>query len=310
MGDTELKLLELAEKDLEASRTLYEKNLYPQAVFYLEQSIEKGIKSLGLHDGTLSKENLAGEIGHRPLKYFSKWFEHWKEVGRVIENSNIRNIFPELRDIRVIEGLPDQTDKIEEINEKLEGFSKKRDISEKELMNSFTNILVSQKRIERSKENFDVDEEWKYELSKWESIFSMFEKLFPNSSEGIREKVFQKMEKNKSDFKESLEKTVFYYYELAFCSLTLLELSRIFTPHSIDSRYPNEDFNPLEFYTEDFPLIKKFDSIIEMVEEVFQKMELFLKKSHYSPQKESMIPIKSFLEEFEKKIDSKKKNGA
>jgi len=38
----------MAKKDLEAARLLYSKKVYAQAVFYLEQAIEKGTKALGV----------------------------------------------------------------------------------------------------------------------------------------------------------------------------------------------------------------------------------------------------------------------
>ena len=48
--------LEIAKSDLEASRTLLSNKHYPQAVFYFEQAIEKGIKSLGLWMKVITEE--------------------------------------------------------------------------------------------------------------------------------------------------------------------------------------------------------------------------------------------------------------
>lgn len=41
-------LFEIARTDLEAAKCLFEQELYPQAVFYLQQSVEKATKSFGL----------------------------------------------------------------------------------------------------------------------------------------------------------------------------------------------------------------------------------------------------------------------
>lgn len=40
--------LNIAKSDLEASRVLYENQLYPQAIFYFQQNVEKANKSLAL----------------------------------------------------------------------------------------------------------------------------------------------------------------------------------------------------------------------------------------------------------------------
>lgn len=51
----ELILLGIAKKDLEASELLFSKGLYPQAVFYLQQAIEKTVKSLGIWNKIINK---------------------------------------------------------------------------------------------------------------------------------------------------------------------------------------------------------------------------------------------------------------
>lgn len=57
------KLLEIAESDLEASNTLYEKGFYPQSVYMLEQSVEKANKALGLFTGIIDSSQLK-DVSH------------------------------------------------------------------------------------------------------------------------------------------------------------------------------------------------------------------------------------------------------
>jgi HEPN domain-containing protein len=40
------ELLMIAKKDLQASRVLFDNRLYPQAIFFFQQSVEKANKSL------------------------------------------------------------------------------------------------------------------------------------------------------------------------------------------------------------------------------------------------------------------------
>lgn len=61
-----LAFAEVARKDLRASSLLYQNRLYPQAVFELEQSVEKAVKSVGLLTSLVSptREGLTHESGH------------------------------------------------------------------------------------------------------------------------------------------------------------------------------------------------------------------------------------------------------
>jgi len=62
-------LLDIAKSDLDASERLYKGGLYPQTVFYLEQSIEKTAKAFGLEVGIIEEEELQS-LGHHHEKIF------------------------------------------------------------------------------------------------------------------------------------------------------------------------------------------------------------------------------------------------
>ena len=65
------ELLKIAEKDMKASKLLYNHEFYPQSVFYLQQSSEKSIKVLGLLAGEIT-ENDVRSIGHKGMKILEK----------------------------------------------------------------------------------------------------------------------------------------------------------------------------------------------------------------------------------------------
>jgi hypothetical protein len=64
-----LAFAKIAKKDLRASGMLYEEKLYPQAVFELQQAVEKGVKAVGLLLGLVrpTKEDLTREVGHAAI---------------------------------------------------------------------------------------------------------------------------------------------------------------------------------------------------------------------------------------------------
>jgi len=59
-----VKLIDVALSDFEASKTLFERKLYPQAVFMLQQSLEKAIKAALLKLNLIHPDELERKIGH------------------------------------------------------------------------------------------------------------------------------------------------------------------------------------------------------------------------------------------------------
>jgi hypothetical protein len=64
-----LSFAETSKKDLLASRVLYAKKLYPQAVFELQQCVEKGVLAIGILSGLANptKGELVGEGGRQAV---------------------------------------------------------------------------------------------------------------------------------------------------------------------------------------------------------------------------------------------------
>ena len=64
-----LTFAKIGRADLRASKLLYGKKLYPQSVFYLQQSVEKSVKATGLLLGLVnpSTEDLTREVGHATI---------------------------------------------------------------------------------------------------------------------------------------------------------------------------------------------------------------------------------------------------
>ena len=64
-----LSLARIGKADLRASKLLYGKKLYPQSIFYLQQSVEKSVKATGLLLRLVrpNKEDLTQEVGHTTI---------------------------------------------------------------------------------------------------------------------------------------------------------------------------------------------------------------------------------------------------
>ncbi|MCK5222190.1 MAG: HEPN domain-containing protein [Candidatus Aminicenantes bacterium] len=68
----EITLLDIAFKDLTSSQLLFEKELYPQSIFYIQQAVEKSIKQLGIYNQVVKPSELHKKIGHKTEKIFKR----------------------------------------------------------------------------------------------------------------------------------------------------------------------------------------------------------------------------------------------
>lgn len=95
MDRTYIEWSESAFEDVQVSIELYELKRYPQSIFYLQQSIEKTSKYIGLKEGFLSFENCHKDIGHKTTKVFKK------QLQKLLGNSNMFQGF--IKDLQKIE---------------------------------------------------------------------------------------------------------------------------------------------------------------------------------------------------------------
>jgi len=73
--------------------------------------------------------------------------------------------------------------------------------------------------------------------------------------------------------KQSLVNFAIPRRELDFCWISLLKLTLVFSAHEASTRYPEVDFNPLEAYVENRPLIQVLNPFIEIANEICTSLE-------------------------------------
>lgn len=64
--------LVIAISDLKSSDILYKNELYPQAVYFLQQSVEKSCKYIGLTFNIIQVNELYRKVGHEPERIFEE----------------------------------------------------------------------------------------------------------------------------------------------------------------------------------------------------------------------------------------------
>lgn len=271
-------LLEIADKDLEAAKCLYDKELYPQSIFYLQQSVEKAAKSFGLVMGIISENELKGRegVGHHPYKIYKKLFSMQKKSLKKI-NEGIKKA-PNVKELPLIKTIdlnkiPNETDELlnffddlrqgEDIfflsNEEIEGWIEdlnKLKAEVEELNEGATTFSISNEEFDRVKQGVlkSFDALYEYKPQKIEKMRKVLDNaITPDQVEEMIKMISPPLNDG------------------VFVSVSLLYLSIITFPHVV-SRYPNDDFNPLEIYNRDLPIIQSFNELNEIMEGTLFKM--------------------------------------
>lgn len=267
-------LLEIAKKDLKAAKCLYEKELYPQAIFYLQQSVEKAAKSFAIMTNMI-KEDEVKTVRHNPLKIQEKLLNEQKEklerlnrafdaIPRLTETSLLKNIDLDKmrealdkfqRSLSLIQAEPVFLSK-QEITQFIEELDK----SEKEVTSAFASSPPP-------------DQEFINMLK--QGILELLDILYeynPQRAEELRKEVSALSPKL---FGEIIEKIKPLMIDFLYVHLSLFYLSIITFPHAVIARYPNGRSNPLEIYKEDFPLTELFGECAEKMEKTLAKIENF-----------------------------------
>jgi len=266
--NTKQVLLDIAKQDLEAARSLHEKKLYPQAVFYLEQAVEKAAKSMGLYQNVISEDELK-DIGHESIEIYVRVVEGLK--NKVIRFQDRIKQFPKLKNTTLIKEYEVVgPDKLNEMISNFEIYLKhpRRQMSDVELEKTLSELSKLETEIENQKITQD-------ELEGYKVFFREVAGAMVEEHPDLREAVEKESKKVDSLTVESMGELITSIgIPQAVCNYSLIFLSAFFGPHASFSRYPypEHEHNPLMVYTTEHPLVKRFDQLAQTTERVLNRM--------------------------------------
>jgi len=266
--------LEIAKQDLKAAKCLYDRELYPQATFYLQQSTEKAAKSFAIMIGTISEDEVK-DIGHVSLKIHRKIIN--EEKKRTDKFEAVIKKIPELEEIKLIrnidldkyyEGLNESQQVIDYLLNEKESLVF---LSEEEIMGFIEDIKKLESEHQKNLHSFSLTTEKFDELKEnITELIDILNEYNPNEAEKAREDLDNL---NSNQVNEMLEKLAPLLMDVFYVHISLFYLSRITFPHAIVARYPNDNLNPLEIYNGDLPLIKLFEECIRVLGKTLNKIE-------------------------------------
>jgi hypothetical protein len=133
-----LEFFKIAKQDLLAAKVLYRHNLYPEALFFFQQSVEKAYKSYHIFGEIGNRQNMNAsnvysikDIGHTPTKILEKQASNMEM--RLTENMHIINAIPNSEEFYKKTGInfPEVIDQVSKLKQESAKISKERRISNK-----------------------------------------------------------------------------------------------------------------------------------------------------------------------------------
>ncbi len=275
----ELELLNTGKKDLSAAQALYDTEHYSNAIFMLQQAVEKCIKSYGITIKIIDEAALANKINHSAYKIFTR--EVKAKLDKLKEYNNTTILIPELipPHQRVKSNDEEKIATLKRFYEKLNfvNVNELENLTEEELRSFIISVrLFNIKPVEDEQKIFNhFKDDW---IKTNEHFLNYFSTLFSGKElDGLLESVNFSL-KNADYFAGN--KVANYKYELEKSQvdnhliLVWFNLSIATTPHEQRSRYPSSKSRSLnEIYNSEHILVKYFPDIIYIMEKSIEHYE-------------------------------------
>lgn len=255
-----IELLDRSNSDIKASRILYGNGLYPEAVYFLQQSIEKAAKSLVvlMRDEPFTEKEFI-KIGHKAIEIYKDWA---KTKKKVYENIKKNSYYKKIIDLEV-----DINNELNSANNFLSALSKIETTNEKDLIS----VEIETESIFKKYEDFENQE------NNWEKLRIYLLKSLLLYGIDIKEKIkienfFEKL-RNVNGFEKLSQKLYIVENQVHTC-LPLLLIHTL--AHEALTRYPKADLSITpKVYNEQLPIVKKFDDLADFQNKISEKLKEF-----------------------------------
>ncbi len=269
----ERELLNTGKKDLSAAQTLYEAEHFSTAVFMLQQSVEKCIKSYGIAIQIIDEDDLAKKINHSAHKIFIREVNAKLEKLRQYKKTTIlipemipphqRGVSNDDAKIAVLEALYNKINFVQ-----LKELENLKESELKDFIVSARNFAI--KEVENAEEILiQIKDNW---IKTNQHFQEYFKEVFSEDEQSDMLKDIHYFIENADLFAQN--RFEHYKYEIMKEQVTnqllfvWFNLAIITTPHEQKSRYPSSALNKSleELYNRDHILIKYFPDLIYVME--------------------------------------------
>jgi len=290
--DEGIELLNIAEDDLKASRCLYSSKLYLQALFYYQQSVEKAFKTIFFSMGLLSYGEMKRDISHNPLNIFDMISdeEYSNKIARIKSN------LPKIGETKFINMLSQYYSSLnEEIVKNFFQLSSEVESNEgeiKDVIKALNNYCKETTGINKEGKDSElyknlIDNKKSETVETFKELFDALN-LYPGLSDKFEVEEIAKVIDELFDlFKKILIPflTTSFYLVISLVMISFLTKSL-----AIRTRYIEKDYNPLDFYKINHPLVLNLKGLSKL-----QNKNLNLLKNWLGYLKETPEELKEIL---------------
>lgn len=261
------RLFETAKQDLNSVEILFNSGQYNLALFQLQQSVEKFVKSFGLKTEIIEPKDIAKKISHLPHKVFTRLYQN--QIVELSKYSGTPLLIPDM--------VPPHQRGKSKVKENVQGLKNLRsdilnyaELNKKNLVEikDVRKFIESAKELEAEpifdddklyaeiKDDFVKTNEHFIEYFKGDdNIKSISEGFIKNSDEITKNKV------------ETHKHNRIRQSKFCYISYVWINLSLITSPHEQSTRYPStsDESIPNSMYDQNHVLIKHIPEFIEMM---------------------------------------------
>lgn len=261
--NTALQFIEVAEKDLKASRVLHSEGLYSQAVFSLQQSVEKSHKAMLVFlDPQTTFAQLRDDVRHDPLKVYERLIRKQatflKQLRkRITQFGPLHGAFG-INEADLDEAGGTATRLLQQIASVRKAEQDLLRLGKRDAFQIEKGLRLNRKRIDQSRREaaeFQLTEEdWKDALAHMDRIIRAVAGPAYEQAKAEMDKALAPL--NKEILEEILKNYLLPIALLVPISEMMYLLAILTLPHAVASRYPDETRPLTAFYGPRRPLVK------------------------------------------------------
>ena len=284
--------VDIAKQDLKSSKLLYDIGYYPQCIFLFQQSIEKAVKSIAIWIEITDIKNARCNIGHKGANFYKMANSNFIEtVNKLKNNKDSTEAISNIMGFgNVYDDIVEFEEEIQEKDDWTDSFIKNigncTNLSHEHLNDIFINLeqLRAEYNLEllEKTDSFKTDDEWVQFIEETAEIMKKVIEFYSEKNveqgisvpENLTEKVDEQFQNllNVTD-KKTWNQMVSILCDTNYVSISLFYLSILADPHAINARYPEENFNPMDFYTTDLPLVNMFPQFTDIAENILDILD-------------------------------------
>jgi HEPN domain-containing protein len=287
--------LEVSNQDLKSADILYAQKKFPQAIFYFQQSVEKGYKAYHLsisekiavksHKGKNSID--FNGIIHKPTKITKNMIADSLTRLRITKDTidsspNKEKIYSKIQiDYPSLINQMEAAQNFYSINSFEDSYkpqknSRELDIQIYQLKEAIHQMNRFNRKVKKQLFTDDIISEMKAEsIELMQVLVDSFNQSFQNQLDDWGKNFDTETLKN-----EKIMKFWIIHHVDSSCINTIYSnLSRISENYAVCSRYPDINFSPIRFFTNRLPIVKRLTPLISIAKVANKKMNFYLNPS-------------------------------